>query len=225
MSRIASLIVLLMFAAVWPAAADTTVEGRVSAALVAAVRQRMGADTEVIVERLEILTAGEITTVNATPDPGARLGGVVRFALTVDGRRAGHADAQLHVVATRARASRFVPRGTTLGDGDLEDVHDEITDGPLRPLPTAADLTGCRSVRDLQAGAPIAAGSVVARLAVRTGQTVTAVMRAFGVEASASMVAADSGNPGSIIRVVNRETRRALRARIVSTEIVEIIHD
>jgi hypothetical protein len=39
------------------------------------------------------------------------------------------------------------------------------------------------------------------------------------------MVAADSGNPGSIIRVVNRDTRRALRARIISNEIVEIIHD
>jgi flagella basal body P-ring formation protein FlgA len=219
------LTVLLLFAAAWPAAADTTVEQRVSAAVVAAVRQRMGPDTEVIVDSLEILTAGDIAAVDATPDPNARLGGTVRFTLTVQGRRAGHADVQLHVVTTRARASRFVARGATLGAGDVDDVRDEISEGPLRPQPTASALIGGRVVRDIQAGAAVASSSVLARLAVRTGQTVTAVTRAFGVEASASMVAADSGNPGSIIRVVNRETRRALRARIVSTEVVEIIHD
>jgi len=219
------LTVLILLAVGSPAAADTTLEQRVSAAVVAAVRQKMGADAEVIVEALEIFSAGDVATVDAVPDPNARLGGVLRFALTAQGRRVGHADARLRVAVLHARSTRFMPRGATLGDGDVVDGRDEIVDGPLRPQPTASGVNGCRVLRDIQAGAAIAAASVMAKLAVRTGQTVTAVSRAFGIEASASMVAADSGNPGSIIRVVNRETRRALRARIVSNEVVEIIHD
>jgi flagella basal body P-ring formation protein FlgA len=225
MRPVSWLTVVLLLASAWPAAADATAEERVSAALVAAVRHRMGADAEVIVESLEIFTSGEMATVDAVPDPNARLGGVVRFTLTVEGRRAGHADARLRVAVRHARAPRFVPRGATLGAADVEDVRSDVIDGPLRALPTASDVSGCRVLRDIQAGAAIGAASVMAKLAVRTGQTVTAVTRAFGIEASASMVAADSGNPGSIIRVVNRETRRALRARIVSNEVVEIIHD
>jgi flagella basal body P-ring formation protein FlgA len=225
MRRMPLLTVLMLLAGAWPAAADATTDARVSAAIVAAVRQRVGADTDVIVETLEIVSAGELATVDAVPDPAARFGGVVRFALTSQGRRAGHADARLHVVAFQARAPRFVPRGATLGDDDVADVRGDITDGPLRALPRAAELRGCRVLRDIQAGAAIAAGGVIAKVAVRTGQTVTAVTKAFGIEASASMVAADSGNPGSIIRVVNRGSRRALRARVVSAEIVEIIHD
>jgi flagella basal body P-ring formation protein FlgA len=225
MRQIPLLAVLMLLAGALPVAADAAADARVSAAIVAAVRQRVGADAEVIVETLEIATAGEIATVDAVPDPAARFGGVVRFTLTSQGRRAGHADARLHVVALQARAPRFVPRGATLGDDDVVDVRGEIADGPLRALPRAAELRGCRVLRDVQGGAAIAANAVIARLAVRTGQTVTAVTRAFGIEASASMVAAGSGNPGSIIRVVNRETRRALRARIVSAEVVEIIHD
>jgi len=216
---------LILLAGAWPAAADGAIDARVTAAVVAAVRQRVGADADVIVDALEIFSAGEMTTVDAVPDQAARFGGVVRFSLTVQGRRAGHADARLRIVARYARAPRFVPRGATLGDDDVEDVRGEIGDGPLRALPRASELRGCRVLRDVQAGAAIAATAVIAKIAVRTGQTVTAVTKAFGIEASASMVAADSGNPGSIIRVVNRETRRALRARIVSAEVVEIIHD
>jgi flagella basal body P-ring formation protein FlgA len=126
-------------------------------------------------------------------------------------------------VALHARAARFMPRGATLGDGDIVDRRDEIVEGPLRVPPSASAVSGCRVLRDIQAGAAVTAASVMAKLAVRTGQTVTAVSRASGIEVSASMVAADSGNPGSIIRVVNRDTRRALRARIISTGIVEII--
>jgi flagella basal body P-ring formation protein FlgA len=225
MRRLLCLTALILLAAAWPAAAETTLEERVSAAVVAAVRQKMGADADVIVETLDIASAGDASTIDAVPEPNARLGGVVRFALTAQGRRIGHADARLHVMAVHARAVRFMPRGATLGDSDIVDRRDEISEGPLRARLTTSGVSGCRVLRDIQAGAAITAASVMAKLAVRTGQTVTAVSRGAGIEVSASMVAADSGNPGSIIRVVNRDTRRALRARIISTEIVEIIHD
>jgi len=203
-------------------------EPRVRAAIEAAVGQRMGAGTEVIVDSVEIFIpsgAAPAARIAASPDPAALLGGSVRFILTVDGIRSGHADAVLHVTVEHARAARFVARGTALEAGDVEDVRDEITSGPLRPWPQAASLAGGRALRDLAVGAAIPAQAVSVPPAVRTGQLVTAVARVSGIEASAPMVAAESGNPGSVIRVVNRVSRKALRARIVSPEIVEIIHD
>ena len=203
-------------------------EPRVRAAIDAAVCQRMGAGAEVIVESLRIFIPNGTSAsarISAAPDPAALLGGSVRFVLTVDGIRSGHADAVLHVTVSHARAARSVSRGAALEAADLEDVREEITSGPLRAWPQTAAITGARALRDLAAGAAIPAQAVSVPAAVRTGQTVTAVARVSGIEASAPMVAAESGNPGAVIRVVNRASRKALRARIVSSEIVEIIHD
>jgi len=46
-----------------------------------------------------------------------------------------------------------------------------------------------------------------------------------GIEAEARMVAADNGDKGSVIRVVNPESRRSIRARVVAAGVVEVIHD
>ena len=45
------------------------------------------------------------------------------------------------------------------------------------------------------------------------------------VEAAATLVAAGSGSEGDVIRVVNRDSRRALRARVVAPGMGEILHD
>jgi flagella basal body P-ring formation protein FlgA len=210
------------------AAARAAADVRVNDAIVAAVRERLGADAEVVVDSLEIFTpAGTApdARVDAMLDPAARLGDIVRFTLTVNGARTGHADARLRVVVEHARAVRFVPRGALLAAGDVEDVTDELVNGPLRHLPRASDVAGGRALRDLAAGVAIAESSIAMLPVVRSGQTVTAISHAFGIEAAATMVAAESGNAGAVIRVVNRTTRKALRARIVSAEVVEIIHD
>ena len=79
MRRLFCLTALILLGAGWPAAAENTLEERVSAAVVAAVRQKMGADAEVIVETLEIFTAGDVsasrsldlTSLTLTFAPGA----------------------------------------------------------------------------------------------------------------------------------------------------------
>ena len=224
------LLIVLSSALAGPAFAGARAasDPRVSGAIAAAVRQRMGAGTEVIVESVEIFTLVDIASagrIDVVPDPAAHFGGAVRFTLTVDGARTGHADAQLQVSIEHARAVRFVPKGATLTADDVEDVRDDVVSGPLRPSPHAVEVIGGRALRDLVPGHNIPPTAVAVPPAVRSGQTVTAVSRAFGVEVAATMVAAQSGNAGSVIRVVNRTTRKALRARIVSSEMVEIIHD
>jgi flagella basal body P-ring formation protein FlgA len=211
-----------------PAVAADSADPRMAAAIVESVRQRVGAGSDVIVESLEIFIpsgVGDDARVSASPDPAARAGGPIRFTVSVDGVRSGHAEARLHIIAEQARLVRDVPRGATIAAADVEAVREEIAEGALRPRLRAAELVGSRALRDLAAGRLVPATAVVVPPTVRTGQTVTAVSRVAGIEAAATMVAAESGGAGAVIRVVNRATRKALRARIVSAEVVEIIHD
>ena len=56
-------------------------QDRVGAAIVEALVQRMGADARIIVEQLEIASVRDVTPIEAVPEPGARTGEVVAFAL------------------------------------------------------------------------------------------------------------------------------------------------
>jgi flagella basal body P-ring formation protein FlgA len=226
--RILCLIVFASASALAPTSAAAAPDPCVHDAIVTAVRARVGDSADVIVDSLAVFSPAGIAAdarIDAAPDPAARLGGRVRFLLTVNGSRTAHAEAVIKVSVEQARAARDIARGATIGDGDVEDVRIEITSGPLHRRPRAADLAGGRALRDLAQGTVVPAQAVAVAPAVRTGQTVTAISRAFGIEAAATMVAAQSGNPGSVIRVVNRATRKALRARVVSPEVVEIVHD
>jgi flagella basal body P-ring formation protein FlgA len=60
---------------------------------------------------------------------------------------------------------------------------------------------------------------------VRAGQEVLGIARVGGIEAEARLVAADNGEVGSVIRVVNPQSRRPLKARVIRAGVVEVIHD
>ncbi|MFI5179179.1 MAG: flagellar basal body P-ring formation chaperone FlgA [Vicinamibacterales bacterium] len=232
-AALAALLVVMVSARVSADAAEASVDR----AIVAAVRQRMGADVEVIVESLRIFIQGgaSMTCVSgrcqAVPDPAARLGGTIRFALVVtEGPaaaprvvRAGTAEARVRAIAPFARAVRLIARGEDLTGALLATTRGELPGAPLRRLPSADDIVGSRALRDIAAGERVSASMIAAEPAVRSGQDVTAVSRTAGLEVSATLVAAESGAPGSIIRVVNRDSRRTLKARVLSPSHVEII--
>jgi flagella basal body P-ring formation protein FlgA len=95
----------------------------------------------------------------------------------------------------------------------------------LRRLPTLAEVLGGRALRDLPAGACVVAGAVVLQPVVRAGDDVTLIAGGADFQVSAAMTAVESGAVGAVIHVVNRDSRRALRARIVSKGMVQILHD
>jgi flagella basal body P-ring formation protein FlgA len=72
------------------------------------------------------------------------------------------------------------------------------------------------------AGGVLGPGSLVLRRAVEPGDRVTAIAIAGAVQVSAELEAADGGDPGDVIRVVNRETRRSLRGRVIGDGTVEV---
>jgi len=194
-------------------------------AIVDAVRLRMGAGVEVVVNDLVVTGTLGADAVRAVPEPGARLGAVVRFTLqSADGKTPfGSASARISAIVPHLHAVHLLDRGTDLTAEDVAAVAHVVTTGPLRPWPGAAATIGSKLLQSLAAGACVSRNAIQARQAVRVGQDVTAIVHLDGVEARAVMVAAGSGDAGAVIRVVNRHSRRALKGRVVSPGIVEII--
>ena len=213
-----------------------TGDAPIRAVLVDAIKARMGADTEVIVDRVQIFTRDRSACASpavcqATPDPAARTGRTIRFALSVirrDGattrfERIGSAEAEVFVNADVTRTTAAVRRGEPLSAARIESVRQSLVNRPLRRLPAVAELLSATALRDIAPGETIAPGMVLVPPAIRTGQHVTAVSRLGGVEVSATLMASESGVSGDIIRMVNPDSRRALRARILSPSRVEIV--
>lgn len=218
-------------------ASDALDADSIRQAVAAAVTERLGAGTQVIVDDVRIFTAPNATApcvpghCEAVPDPAAKIGRGMRFALvaseTVNGTtravRVAHVEADVTVTATVVRATRLILRGDTIADTAVETAQAGLAGASLRRVPALADVVGSRALRDLAAGEALTHASILALPAVRTGQEVVAVSRANGIEVTATLVAADSGTAGSTIRVVNRDTRRTMRARVISSHEVEII--
>jgi len=194
-------------------------------AIVDAVRLRMGAGVEVVVNDLVVTGTIAADAVRAVPAPDARLGTVIRFTLqSADGAASfGSASARISAIVPHMHAVRRLERGADVTADDVAAVAHVVTAGPMRRWPDAAATIGSKLLQSVAAGACLSRHAIQAVQAVRVGQDVTAIARIDGVEAQAVMVAAGSGDAGAVIRVVNRHSRRALKARVVSAGLVEII--
>ncbi|MCC7416272.1 MAG: flagellar basal body P-ring formation protein FlgA [Acidobacteria bacterium] len=239
--RLRPLVVLLVGLALAPAGSGAEPAGedpartsRVSAAIGRLVAERMGAGVQAIVSgiRLSGRTPIPATGLAAVPLVGARLGGTAQFALVVSvsdrGRRRvaeiGRALADVHVIAPHLEAARLITRGSEITDADVIEVVGAVEGLPIAPLPTLADLAGSRAVRHIARGEVVAAAALAVPPPVRAGDSVLAQLRIDGVEASATLIASESGRRGAIVRIVNPGTRRQLRARVVARGVVEVIH-
>jgi flagella basal body P-ring formation protein FlgA len=199
------------------------------AAIVEAIRQRMGPGAEVQVDALTIRPGGTAAVAAARPDPGARLGRPMRFSLATparDGNRlrwSAAAEAVVQVVVDHLHARAVIERGRTIEAGDVELVRHAVESGPLRAWPAAEAVGRSRAIRDLAPGVCIPPSSLAGMPLVQAGQDVRVIARLGPVTATARLVAAESGDPGAVIRIVNPQSRRALRARVVAAGTVEVL--
>lgn len=229
--RALAIVVLLAGGAAMPAPAAAADEAAVRAAIETAIRVRLGAAAVVEIDTVQVSWIREAASVEATPDVGARLGAPLRFTLrTVEtgpaGPRvvvAGTAVMQGRVHLPHVHARQTLTPGTVLTDADLHQITHHLTALPLKALPDASSLVGARVLRLVAADACIDGTAVALLHAVRSGQSVTAISRFAGGEVSAVVVAREHGDPGRVIQVVNPQTRRALKARVLSAGVVEIL--
>lgn len=214
-----------------PAAATSADEAVVRAAIEAAIRARLGAEALIDIDTVQVSWIREAASVEATPDVGARLGAPLRFTLRTTepgaaGPRvvvAGSAVVQGRVRMPHVHARRILTPGTVLSEADLHSVTHDLAALPLKALPDLSTLVGGRVLRMVAADACIDGTAVASLHAVRSGQSVTAISRFAGGEVSATVVASEHGDPGRVIQVVNPQTRRALKARVLSAGVVEIL--
>lgn len=201
-------------------------------AIVAAVKARMGnAATvtvgEMRVRGLDTIDGMAVTRMVAVPDAGSRVGGFVRFLLFEDAkqeRRAGSVDAEVHVTAPHLRARRALAHRATLDASDLERVTADVGRMPLEALPDERLLAGARVSRPIAEGRPILASMVATAQLVKSGDEVQTVVRIGALEARGAAIASQSGALGDEIRVVNADSKRALKARVTGEGEVEVIH-
>jgi flagella basal body P-ring formation protein FlgA len=191
-------------------------------ALVSAVMERMGRGAEVVVGAITPEWTGSFTRLAI--DPSAKIGGPVGITVYTGPATSVRVRADIKVVVDYLCATRPIAGGQILAAADVTAVHGVIADVPFRRLPGMAEVIGARGLRQLAPGDVIQPGFVAVIPLVRAGQTVTGTARIGTVEASWTFVAVDSGALDEVIRILNPDTKKTLRARVVSTGLVEVIN-
>jgi flagella basal body P-ring formation protein FlgA len=190
----------------------------------AAVVDRLGPDVEITITPVSVPAEPKVFR-TATPDPTAFLGKPMRFSLVTGTGRTVSVIVDVKAVAEYAMATHSISRGQVLKPEDIAAAKSELKNIPLRRLPTADALVGAKTLRPLEVGTPVQASFVQLKRVVEPGDKVTAVAGDGGIEVSATLVAADGGDIGDVIRVVNPQTHRYVRGKIVRAGIVEVMHD
>ena len=229
------LAVLMVAAPVCEAVAAVPADGRtalqVERAIVEAVRGRLGETADVAVTMGQVrLIDGEFAALEARPAPGARLGRPTRFTLYENdtnlpgaATRIGYAVAEIRVVIGHVRTARPVGRGTVLAADDLVAFAGDIGSVLMRPLPTHPDLVGAMASRDLRAGDLITSPVVTLPQLVRARESVAVTVQVGAVIVSGRATAKGSGRLGDVISLVNEQSGRRLRGRVVALGEVEVV--
>jgi flagella basal body P-ring formation protein FlgA len=192
----------------------------------AAIVSRLGVDADVTIDAIDLPARAGLPTAfrEARPDPGAQLGRPIRFALVPELGPNVIAIATVHVVVEHVVAAHALERGETMSDDAMRVVRDELKGAPLRRVLSPGQVRGGRVLRPIPAGAVVVPGAVIARRTIEPGDHVTVRAMSGDIEVSASLVAADAGNPGDVIRVVNPDTHRDLRGRVIKEGLVEVAY-
>jgi flagella basal body P-ring formation protein FlgA len=212
----------LALGAATPAAGDQT------AALAALVEQaaadRMpGLRPRARIERVT-LPAGAAPD-RARPSSDARLSHRSTFLLYAGARVIGSAQAIVDGDVPHARASRAIARGETIAATDMREADASPGLVMLRGLPRMAAIEGGVAARDIAAGAPIERADVRFAVLVRSGSSVTLRVSVGAVRAATEATALQSGAAGDVVMVMNRETRKRIRARVVGPSEVEVVDE
>lgn len=108
-------------------------------------------------------------------------------------------------------------------EADIEMVIDEVGRVPLKPVPRV--IPGMRALRDIRGGDMLVARMFTALALVKAGDEVVTRASVGGVEVTGRAIAAQNGQFGRIIRVVNPDSGKRLRGRVIGEREVEVFHE
>jgi flagella basal body P-ring formation protein FlgA len=199
------------------------------AAAQVAVVAAFGGDADVAIDRPVLsMAAGAPAATFAVVEPGSRTGGPVRFVLYVRegaaNRRVGRLGAEVRVRAPHVRVRTAVEARTTPAAAALDVVRDDVGRQLLAPLPVLAAATSATTRRTLVAGEVVTASLLATPDAVASGDEVITVARVGGLEVRGRAIAFQSGSAGDTVIVVNPDSRKRLRGRVIGPALVEVLH-
>jgi flagella basal body P-ring formation protein FlgA len=120
------------------------------------------------------------------------------------------------------RVGQWVRRGSDLEVDALDEQVGDIGSVPLSPLPSRAALSGATAARDIAPGEVITPASVTLASFVKTGDKVIVHATIKGLDIQATVVAAQGGRLGDLIRCVNPDTRHTMMVRIIGHGVGEV---
>jgi len=204
-----------------PSGASDVVTVRDAIVLAAAARMGVAA----VAVDVDALTSsiGATPALVAVPDPAAAVGRPARFALIVDGHRAGVAVATVRVKAQVAIVTRPIERGSGIEAGDVTLAERELDNVRFSRVPSLDEVIGSRARRELAPGTVLTSGHIVVPPAVRSGDEVTAGVTIGRVHVTATAVASGSGQVGDVIYVLQPGRRTRLKARVIEAGVVEVV--
>ena len=212
------------------AASDQT--QRVEQAIADAVRARIGEAAEVHVTVGQVrLPDDEIAALEARPVSGARLGRRTRFTLYLPpaapnqkAQRVGYAVAEAHATLEHVQTARPISRGVVLTAEDVVVTTADVGRVPLAPLPTIDEVLGATLSRPLKAGVLIGRTAIRLPMLVRTGDLVVTRVQVGAVVVAGRTTATESGQLGEVIGLLNEQSGRRLRGRVVAQGEVEVVY-
>lgn len=211
-----------------PAAAVDVAMAAAMDAATRSVRKAFGGEADVTLSAPVLSLAGQAAPIGrAEAEPSSRTAGPVRFVLYAAGEgitpRLGRLTARVDVRAPHLRARQRIPARVRLAPADVELVRDDIGRQVFAVLPTLAALDGAVTRKALLSHEVVSAPALIARALVTSGDEVVTVARVGTVEVRGRAIAAQSGTLGEIVIVVNPDSRKRLRARVVADARVEVI--
>ncbi len=224
---------MLLASLAWADPPDA-VSGPAHEAIVEAVRARIGESAEVHIDSLLLRVTHDLDRrVIATAPPGATLGRATRFLLFEPAddasrrrrTRVGYAEAVVRVSHTYTTVVRRVRGGSILAETDVAVEVGDIGRVRLERLPQLVEVVGARTRRAVEPGEPITASALTIPPLVRSGESVVTLARIGSIEARGRATASQRGSLGDLIRLVNPESGRRLRGRVVARGQVEVIHE
>ena len=187
-----------------------------------AVAKRIGGDVAVQVTALQTQVASE-AGLAAQLDPTARLGQPMRVVMLNGGLRRGAAVATVQAVARFARASRTIARDQAVTLDDIEIVTGELPAIAVKRVPAPDEIIGLKARRAIAAGEVLTSAVLVVPPSVKSGDKVTVTVTVGSVHVTGTAIASGTGNDGDVIHVLQPNTRRPVKARILGPGSVEVV--